>query len=128
MLALLVLGLADTVRQNLALTDLDAAAAAGAAAALRQNGRRSAVETAIATQNSAVRLQSFDLFDCEAKAKDDTRNYRGKALGRRKRTKGDCGGLPPGRYITIAAALAAPSLFDTSGQPLLERNLMVRLP
>jgi hypothetical protein len=106
-MALMGLGLADSVRRTLAQIDLDAAAHAGARAAVA--GRR--VDAAIAALDPAL-AASVTAIDCTAR------------LG----LSGGCTALPPGRYVAVTLTDRQPSLFGADRDDLIEATALVRLP
>jgi Flp pilus assembly protein TadG len=110
-MVVLVLGLADGVRRNLAMIDLDAAAHAGArTAALRGPGAaRRAISTMLRAPGAAAEIL---IIDCTRPS--------GRAAG--------CTALPAGRYAAVTTSRNLPSLFDPARDPVLQVTALIRLP
>jgi hypothetical protein len=106
-MVLMVVGLADSVRSGLARIDLDAAAHAGARAAIA--GRRIEAAATALDPDLAAAVTSID---CTAR------------LG----LSGGCTALPPGRYIAVTLTRRQPSLFGAGLDHPLEATALVRLP
>lgn len=106
-LVLLVLGLADAVRQILAAMDVDTAASAGAMAALA-GGEAGRIDAAIDAQDVTVR-RVVEHLACE-----------------RPRQSGFCAGLPAGRYTRVAVESTVSSLFG--GRVAVAAVAIVRVP
>lgn len=102
-MALMIVGLADTVRRNLAMIDLDAAA-------------HQAVLMAVARGPDAMRsapgITAVRIIECTRPP--------GRAAG--------CGPLPAGRYAAVTASRRVPSLFGPGRDPDLRARVLVRLP
>lgn len=139
-MVLLVLGLADTVRRNLAMIDVDAAVHEGADAALRYGFDSGRIRAAMATTTADISTDSVDLVECEAakggKYRDDRK--RGWKSKRRKPKKpkpsnsvaadSSCGEWPAGRYVEVIASTEVPSLFGPAQSPTITATATVRLP
>jgi hypothetical protein len=108
-LVALALGLADGVRRNLMLIDLDAAAAAGAAFAQAQGPDAAAITAAMAAATNTAHVAHVEILACD-----------GKRAG--------CAGLPQGRYARVIAEAELASLLDPAGDRLLTATALVRLP
>jgi hypothetical protein len=110
-MVLLALGLADGVRRNLLLIDLDAAAGAGAAVARDHGPDAAAITAAMAAATNRQHVARIAFIGCEGKPAD-----------------GRCTGLPPGRYARIRAQADMPALLDPRRAPTLSATALVRLP
>jgi hypothetical protein len=109
LLVALALGLADGVRRNLMLIDLDAAAAAGAGFAQAQGPDAAAITAAMAAATNRAHVAHVEILACD-----------GKRAG--------YAGLPAGRYARVTAAAELPSLLDPAGNRQLTATALVRLP
>lgn len=89
----LALGLAGSVRHSLAEIDADAAAGAGALAALRHGYAPGAIAAAAMAADPATTIDEIRLIVC------DTRRRA-------------CAGLPPGHYASITTSRTSPSLLQ----------------
>lgn len=119
-MVLLVMGLADQVRRNLAAMDVDAVAATGAIEAVRRGFDRGRIAAAMAAQDPDVVVLGIGVLKC------------GERRGGRKRARhggrmADCGALPAGRYVRIVAGMEVPSLFGPLQAARLTRTATVRL-
>lgn len=110
-MALLIVGLADGVRRNLAMIDLDAAThtVARRVAASAMGPTRPAARMMRGRNGAAT---SVTVIDCPGPS----------------RRGGGCTGLPPGRYVTVSVSRHVSSLFGRLRDPLLQSTALVRLP
>ena len=109
-MVLLVLGLADEVRRQLAATDIDAVVSAGARMALSHGFDRGRIDAAMTVASNSNR-RTIDHFICE-----------------KSRSAQRCARLPPGDYVRIAAQTDVPSLFGAFRSPIIDAVAIVRLP
>lgn len=107
----LALGLADGVRRNLMLIDLDAAAGAGAALARDHGPDVTAITAAMAAATNRPHVARIELIGCEGNQAD-----------------GRCTGLPGGRYARIVAEAELATLLDPRRAPAVSATALVRLP
>ncbi|MBC7520045.1 MAG: pilus assembly protein [Sandarakinorhabdus sp.] len=154
-MVLLVMGLVENVRRNLAMIDVDAAASEGADTALRQGFDAGRIAAAMAAQ-SAVKPGDIGLIACGGNGKDNGKDKKDKKDKKdddddrngssnqgggqdqpgwwRKRGgdeppgAGNCNGLPQGRYARIVATTQVPSLFGPDRDPVISAVAIVRLP
>lgn len=107
----MALGLADGVRRNLLLIDLDAAAAAGAALARDHGADTTAITAAMAAATTRQHAGRVEFIACDS------------APGDRR-----CAALPPGRYVRVIAKAELATLLDPGEDPSLSATALVRLP
>lgn len=108
-MALLAVGLADTVQRTLATIDVEAAASAGALAARRHAEDPRRITAAIAAVDPAA-VATITLIDCKI-----ARSH-------------PCAHLPDGRYARVTTARHLPSLFGPARDPAIVATALVRLP
>lgn len=111
LMALMVIGLADTARHNLAMIDLDAAAHAGAQAAARNGADAAALAIDSRLIGPDTRIE-LTLIDCTPPL--------GRAAG--------CTALPIGRYAAVTTFRIESTLFGLSDASHLSATALVRLP
>lgn len=116
-MVLLVMGLADGVRRNLAAIDVDMVAATGAMQAVRRGFDRGRIAAAMVAQDPGVAIVGISLLECGG----------GKGRKRRGRRGADCGALPPGRYVRIIAGRDVSSLFGPMRTRRMTSTATVRL-
>ena len=107
-LVLLALGLAETIRSELAMIDLDAVANAAAIKSASADADPKSIARSIdaaALDNRQLRSTSFE---CPADF--------------------GCAGLPAGRYVRIVALATPMSLFGSPASRSLRATALVRLP
>ena len=136
-MVLLVMGLTEMVRRNLAMIDVDAAASEGADTALRQGFDAGRIAAAMAAQSAGVQPGAIDLISCGASngkgpkaGGEGPKRAKGEKGGRQKQggRAGNCNGLPQGRYARIVATTQVPSLFGPNRDPVISAVAIVRLP
>lgn len=138
-MVLLVLGLADGVRRNLAMIDVDAAVQDGAAAALRYGFDRGGISRAMARPAGNIRADSIKFVECVAgksrkNGESDDRKHPGKAKAKQKGRRpaagaadARCGGRRAGRYVEITASTRIGSPYGATLAPVIAATASVRL-
>ena len=109
-MVLLVIGLADGVRRNLMMIDLDAAAHTGACATLVYGLDSNRIADVVAAQDVMVKT-SVALIDCT----------------NAKISASSCAGLPAGRYARVTTTRDLFTLFSRSGDSEVRATAMMRL-
>ena len=126
---LIIIGLAETVRRSLLMMDTDAAASSGALAALKPRFDHDHIAGIIVAQDSALRTDMNSLFECSGKSVGKyVDKQTGQRANRTRQTAADCAGLPPGRYVQVAAIADAASLFGDLHTQRFRSVAIVRLP